>query len=124
MSLRPKSLAINREQVGWPGKRSETSIAMIDTGGGPVFLSDPDNSLWPRQFSTSIGLPDWIGGSYCCQAINANLGITLWDGVNVEHRNDDEQYYYVDDLDQVSDTCISRPLWSRSSSAPPTGLPT
>ena len=52
MSLRPKSLAIGGEQVGWPGKRLATSIAMIDTGGGPVFLSDPDNSLWPREFST------------------------------------------------------------------------
>lgn len=82
MSLRPKSLAIGGEQVGWPGKRLATSIAMIDTGGGPVFLNDPDSSLWPRDFSTTTGLPAWIGGSYCCQALDADLAITLWDGSN------------------------------------------
>jgi hypothetical protein len=82
MSLRPKSLAIAGELTAWPGKRSATSIAMIDTGGGLVFFSDPDNSLWPREFSSSTGLPAWIGGSYCCQAVDADLAITLWDSVN------------------------------------------
>jgi hypothetical protein len=82
MSLRPKSLEIAGEQTNWPGERAETSIAMIDTGGGPVFLSDPDDSLWTREFSTSTGLPGWVAGSYCCQAVNVDLAITLWDGAN------------------------------------------
>jgi hypothetical protein len=85
MSLRPKSLAIAGEQTSWPGDRAGTSIAMIDTGGGPVFLSDPDNSLWTSEFSTSTGLPGWVAGSYCCQAIDADLTITLWDGVNAKN---------------------------------------
>jgi hypothetical protein len=79
MSLRPKSLAIAGEKTDWPGHRAEKSIAMIDTGGGPVFLSDPDQSLWTKEFSTSTGLPAWVAGSYCCQAINADLAITLWE---------------------------------------------
>jgi hypothetical protein len=82
MSLRPKSLEINGKRVDWPGKRMARSIAMIDTGGGPVFLNDPDDAVWPKEFATSIGLPNWIAGSYCCQALDADPAISLWDGVN------------------------------------------
>lgn len=82
MSLRPKTLAIEGKETEWPGKLAETSIAMIDTGGGPVFLSDPQKYLWAKDFSTSTGLPGWIAGSSCCQAINDDLAITLWDGIN------------------------------------------
>ncbi len=79
MSLRPKSLTIAGKETSWPGKRAATSIAMIDTGGGPVFLSDPEKYLWPSDWPTPAGLPQWIGNSYCCQAIADDLVITLRD---------------------------------------------
>ena len=40
MSLIPKSLTIGSTQTAWPGDVT-APIAMVDTGGGPVFLSDP-----------------------------------------------------------------------------------
>jgi hypothetical protein len=70
MSLRPMNLIIAGDETKWPGKRAANSIAMIDTGGGPVFLSDPDKYLWASDLPTQSGLPNWIAGSYCCQAIN------------------------------------------------------
>jgi hypothetical protein len=79
MSLRPKTLAIAGKQTKWPGDRAANSIAMVDTGGGPVFLSDPEKYLWANDWPTPAGLPSWIGGSYCCQAISDDLAITLCD---------------------------------------------
>jgi hypothetical protein len=84
MSLRPKTLAIAGRETSWPGKRAATSIAMIDTGGGPVFLSDPEKYLWADDWPTPTTLPPWIGGSVCCQAISDDLAITLSDEKNCE----------------------------------------
>ena len=52
MSLIPRKLFIETVETTWPGSEGNPLIAMIDTGGGPVFLSDPDNYI------TSIVWPD------------------------------------------------------------------
>ncbi len=79
MALRPRSLKIAGAQTSWPNDSS--AIAMIDTGGGPVFLGDQDGYVykkkWPAQI---IPLPDWTQkGSSNCQAVNDDLEITLGD---------------------------------------------
>lgn len=83
MSLRPKRLSIDGKETKWPGKLAASSIAMVDTGGGPVFLSDPEKYVWADDWPAPARLPAWIGGddgSYSCQATRANLSITLSDG--------------------------------------------
>jgi hypothetical protein len=79
MSLRPKRLIIAGKETKWPGDLAENSIAMVDTGGGPVFLSDPKKYLWADDLPDSAPLPPWIGDSFACQATRADLSITLSD---------------------------------------------
>jgi hypothetical protein len=80
MSLRPLSLSIGNSQTQWPGTREAGSIAMIDTGGGPVFLSDPENYLgktnWPGAVPEAI--PDFWTTS--CTGISDDLAFSLGDG--------------------------------------------
>ena len=54
---------------------------MIDSGGGPVFLSDPNDEVWPVNWkgTTAVPLPFWTPGSICCQSINGDLTIVLED---------------------------------------------
>ena len=79
MSLRPKKLIIAGKETEWPGALAASSIAMVDTGGGPVFLSDPEKYLWADDWPASAPLPSWIGDSFACQATSADLSITLSD---------------------------------------------
>jgi hypothetical protein len=77
MSVKVKSLTIGEKRTGWPG--TPPPMAMIDTGGGPVFLSDPDGylyrTLWPEQ----VELPDWTGSSISCQAVKDPLTVEIGD---------------------------------------------
>ena len=81
MSLRPKSLSIGNSPTEWPGTREATSIAMVDTGGGPVFLSDPQNYLGRLNFPgvTLVDLPEpnWPD---TCAGITDDLAFSLSDG--------------------------------------------
>jgi hypothetical protein len=81
MSLRPKSLSIGNVLTKWPGDLALESIAMIDTGGGPVFLSDPKDHVWPSDWPrpAPVPPPSWLDGEYSCQAIAESLSITLSD---------------------------------------------
>jgi hypothetical protein len=79
MALKPQTLSIGGHTTDWPGKRKVTSIAMVDTGGGPVFLSDPENYLrnrnWPN--ATPEAIPDFWKIS--CEGISDDLTISLGD---------------------------------------------
>src|SRR5439155_25310105 len=66
MSLNPRALSIGNTVTAWPGD-VPSPIAMVDTGGGPVFLSDPKGFLnrdWPQP----VNNPDWAEppGSIAC----------------------------------------------------------
>ena len=80
MSLRPLSLSIGNGPTQWPGTREAGSIAMIDTGGGPVFLSDPENYLgqtnWPGAVPEAIA--DYWTTS--CTGVSDDLAFSLGDG--------------------------------------------
>lgn len=77
MSLRPFSLSIGDTKTKWPPD-PKSSIAMIDTGGGPVFLSDPKDSIckekWPGSVDSPFGQAD---GSSACQAVKEPLQIDI-----------------------------------------------
>ena len=81
MSLRPKSLSIGNTVTEWPGVLKKKPIAMIDTGGGPVFLSDTNDKVWGCDWpgTTAVPLPDWTPGSVCCQSIDGDLTVVLED---------------------------------------------
>jgi hypothetical protein len=77
MSLIPKSLTVGSTLTQWPGT-VETPIAMVDTGGGPVYLSDPNgyvyNSTWPQP----TACPWWASTSDHCTCVSDNATIELW----------------------------------------------
>lgn len=93
MSLTPKSLRIGDVVTGWPGARP--SIAMMDTGGGPVFLSDPDNFVFSRTWPDPAGNPAWAAapGSMQCQS--------TFDQITLEVGDDNGSYSYTIDTSHL-----------------------
>jgi len=92
MSLLPKSLRIEGTLTGWPGNVA-SPIAMIDTGGGPVYLSDPNNYLYAKQWPDSVPNPDWASSSICCQSSQAALRVEIGD--------DNRTYAYAIDVSSL-----------------------
>ena len=78
MALTPKSLGIGGTQTQWPGD-TPSPIAMIDTGGGPVYLSDPNGYLYSATWPEPVGNPDWAKGSDLCQSTRESIGIEIGD---------------------------------------------
>jgi hypothetical protein len=77
MSVVPASLAIGGTTTGWPGTVSPL-IAMIDTGGGPVMLSDPNGYVWPKTWPNTLpSCPGWASTSVDCNCISDALQIGL-----------------------------------------------
>ncbi|WP_428671089.1 hypothetical protein [Reyranella sp.] len=76
MSVVPTSFGIGGTPTGWPGTVSPL-IAMIDTGGGPVILSDPDGYVWPKTWPDPVACPSWTGSSKNCNCISDPLQISL-----------------------------------------------
>ena len=75
MSLVPLSLAIEGTQTAWPNNAA--AIAMIDTGGGPAFLSDPDSLVWDKNWPDSCTCPTWTSTSTNCRCVQGRLDLTL-----------------------------------------------
>jgi hypothetical protein len=78
MSLIPTSLSIAGSPTQWPGALT-SPIAMIDTGGGPVYLSDPESYLCSRQWPQPVANPAWAASLAQAQSIQAPVEITLGD---------------------------------------------
>ncbi|HEY2068117.1 MAG TPA: hypothetical protein VGG48_01070 [Rhizomicrobium sp.] len=100
-SLRVMALSIGGVQTKWPGK--PYPIAMIDTGGGSVLLSDPTGLLtgtqWPEQEPVPAG---WFTQSTQCQATRESLTIQLGD--------DHGSYTYTVDTSVLSAAVQGRTL--------------
>lgn len=80
MSLIPRSLTIGNTKTSWPGN-VPSPIAMVDTGGGPVFLSDPNGYLYSKKWPEQVPSPSWTSeGSESCQSVKDDLTIALGDG--------------------------------------------
>ncbi len=80
MSVVPASLEIGTTTTGWPGSVA-SPIAMIDTGGGPASLSDPNGYVYPKTWPDPVTCPSWISDpslpSTNCTCISDRLGIGL-----------------------------------------------
>jgi hypothetical protein len=77
MSVVPTSFAIGGTTTGWPGSVSPL-IAMVDTGGGPVLLSDPNGYVWPKTWPLEVDkCPGWTSSSVHCNCISDRLQISL-----------------------------------------------
>jgi hypothetical protein len=78
MSLVPRSLTIGGTKTGWPGTLA-SPIAMVDTGGGPVFLSDPNGYVYNTNWPDPVTSPDWTAGSVSCESTKDDIAIELGD---------------------------------------------
>jgi hypothetical protein len=82
MALVPKSLSIGGVVTAWPGNLA-SPIAMIDSGGGPVFLSDPNDAVSAQVWPDTVRSPDWTNpGSLPCESTAAGIEIELGDDVS------------------------------------------
>ena len=77
MALRPSAVNLGDWKTGWPGD-IEDPIAMIDTGGGPVFLSDPQNVFQNSHWNNNAKLPEWA--SRDCRATAAPVSVEFREG--------------------------------------------
>jgi hypothetical protein len=78
MSLTAKALSIGAARTLWPGTVS-SPIAMIDTGGGPVFLSDPNGYVYSTQWPDPEANPAWTSDSVNCQSTSDVIALELGD---------------------------------------------
>jgi len=78
MSLVPRSLQIGNTLTQWPGA-ANSPIAMIDTGGGPVFLSDPNGYLYQSQWPDPVPNPFWACTSQNCISTSDAIAVELGD---------------------------------------------
>jgi hypothetical protein len=76
MSLIPKSLTIGSTQTAWPGDVT-APIAMVDTGGGPVFLSDPNGYVYNSPWPQSTLCPSWASSSIQCTCVSDDAIVKL-----------------------------------------------
>jgi hypothetical protein len=81
MALTAKALTIGNVKTAWPGT-VPSPIAMIDTGGGPVFLSDPNGYVYRNRWPDPVGNPDWASDSVDCQSTSEDVSIELGDRPN------------------------------------------
>jgi hypothetical protein len=79
MALKAEGLSIGGVQTLWPGT-IQPQIAMIDTGGGPVFLSDPSGLLYDKQWPDPVANPLWTSSSVNCQSSRDSIEVQLGDG--------------------------------------------
>jgi hypothetical protein len=78
MALTAKALKIGDTTTPWPGAVS-SPIAMIDTGGGPVFLSDPNGYIYGNHWPNPVPNPCWTSHSIDCQSTRGGIAIELGD---------------------------------------------
>ncbi|MGB4115728.1 MAG: hypothetical protein WBK51_04170 [Polaromonas sp.] len=76
MSVVPASLSIHGEEMKWPGNDA-SPIAMIDTGGGPVFLSYPEGFRYSHDWLDPVACPTWASSSQDCTCVSAQLELCL-----------------------------------------------
>jgi hypothetical protein len=81
MSLTAEALSIGDTRTLWPGTVS-SPIAMIDTGGGPVFLSDPNGYVYGNTWPDRVANPTWTSDSVDCQSTSDLIVIELGDRNN------------------------------------------
>jgi hypothetical protein len=80
MAVTPQSLTIGNTLTTWPGAVVPAPIAMIDTGGGPVFLSDPNGAVYDKSWPDPTLNPSWTSSSTNCESTYDGLTIELTDG--------------------------------------------
>lgn len=92
MALKAISLSIQGTQTAWPGLVADP-IAVIDTGGGPVFLSDPNGYVCTNPWPGTVPNPQWTADSDTCESIDDAIGVAIGD--------DAGQFAYVIDPAQL-----------------------
>jgi hypothetical protein len=80
MSVVPTAFAVGSTATAWPGSIA-SPIAMVDTGGGPVFLSDPNGVVWHQTWPDPVLCPLWTGEnppeSRNCVCVSDRLTLSL-----------------------------------------------
>ena len=78
MAVKAISLSIQGIQTAWTGSVGNP-IAVIDTGGGPVFLSDPNKYVCTNPWPRTVPNPQWTADSDTCESIDDAIGVVIRD---------------------------------------------
>jgi len=76
MAIIPKSLRVGNTATSWPGN-VPGPIAVVDTGGGPVFLSDPNAYVYATAWPHPATCPAWASTSDQPNCVSDDLTIEL-----------------------------------------------
>ena len=76
MAIIPKSLRVGNTATSWPGN-VPGPIAVVDTGGGPVFLSDPNGYVYATTWPHPATCPAWASTSDQPNCVSDDLTIEL-----------------------------------------------
>ena len=76
MAIIPKSLRVGNTATAWPGN-VQGPIAVVDTGGGPVFLSDPNGYVYATTWPNTASCPAWASTSDQPNCVSDDLTIEL-----------------------------------------------
>jgi len=76
MAIIPKSLRVGNTATSWPGN-VPSPIAVVDTGGGPVFLSDPNGHVYAATWPHPATCPTWASTSDQPNCVSDDLTIEL-----------------------------------------------
>jgi hypothetical protein len=85
MSLRlsARKLSIGSTETAWPDSNPPSPpIAMIDTGGGPVLLTDPSNLVVNAQWPDQVQTPWPMDHSVNCRSFDDALTVEIGDSAN------------------------------------------
>jgi hypothetical protein len=96
MSVTPTGLSIAGSPTQWPGSAA-SPIAMVDTGGGPVHLTDPNGYLVSSSWPNPVPNPAWASDLEPCQSIQAPLEISLSDKDSSYNFIIDNRHFPADD---------------------------
>jgi hypothetical protein len=77
MALQARSLAIAGHATSWPGDAD--AIAMIDTGGTCLYLSDPRLLVCEAAWPGPVANPEWTARSTTCESTAAAVTVEIGD---------------------------------------------
>jgi hypothetical protein len=76
MAVTPKSRGVGGVATTWPGDVTDP-IAVVDTGSGPVFLSDPNGYVYPTAWPHPVSCPAGASTSEQPNCVSDDLTIEL-----------------------------------------------
>ena len=91
-AVEPTALSIGPTVTGWPGR---TATAFVDTGGGPMSLTDTNGYIYNKTWPHTVACPAWSSSSTSCTSVCDSLSLIL------KSEGSDATYSFTADTSQL-----------------------